>query len=112
MPSTGRRKQLCEDRFPLLYRCPAQIVTVEREQVEGAKDHVVTTPAQQQIKHRKDAVAVVLDLVNPAGPRRRLFRGSGEARLDALQLALQLTRRGHVPKIGAVTAESSHFKAA
>jgi hypothetical protein len=35
-----------------------------------------------------DAVAVVLDLVNPAWPGRRRFGGAGQARFYAPQLAL------------------------
>jgi hypothetical protein len=36
----------------------------------------------------EDAKAVVLDLVNPAGPGRRALGGAGKTGLKALQLAL------------------------
>ena len=76
-------QQLCEGRFPLLYRRPPQVVAVELEQVEGAEDHVVTAPAPQQIEHRKP-VGVADDglAVDQAGPHRQLTdrrRGQREA---------------------------------
>ena len=39
--------------------------------VAGEQPHALRIPPG------KDAKAVVLDFVNPAGPRRRLFRGRG-----------------------------------
>jgi hypothetical protein len=45
-----------------------------------------------------DAVAIVFDFVNPARTGRRLFGSAGQTGFDAPQLALQLTRRGHVQR--------------
>jgi hypothetical protein len=39
--------------------------------------------------------AVVLDFVNPARPGWRPLGGAGQTGFEALQLALQFTRRGH-----------------
>ena len=48
----------------------------------------------------QDAEAVVFIFMNPAGSGRRLLGGAGKAGLEALQLALQLTRpdMGTTPK--------------
>src|SRR5271170_2153786 len=40
-----------------------------------------------------DAKTVVLDFVNPAGPRGRLLGGTGQARFEAPDRALKLTQR-------------------
>ena len=130
-----------------LDRRPPQVLAVELEQIEGAKDDALAAPAlSQQVEHSQavrvaddglaidqagphregsdgrgrhgkaigevealasverhaagspigeDTEAVMLDFVNPAGPGRRLLGRAGQARLDAPQLAMQLTRRGH-----------------
>ena len=63
-------QQLGEDRFPLLYRRPPQVVAVELEQVEGTEDHIVTAPAPQQVEHR--ALAGTRPCVPSACLRRTL----------------------------------------
>ena len=49
-------------------------------------------PHSRAVADRDDAKSVVLDLVNPTRPGWRLLSESGQARFDAVQLAVQLTR--------------------
>jgi hypothetical protein len=51
----------------------AEIVTVPREELDAAT-----------VAPRHDAEAIVLDLMQPAGSRRRLDGWLGQARLNAL----------------------------
>ena len=80
---------------------------------------VVAVPGEQANSYRiapgHQAIAVVLDLVNPVRPRRRLVGGRWEARFNEAggDGPGERIQRGHARKIGSVQAEgkSRYLKA-
>ena len=92
---------LAEDALTILRRQSAT-----RTLESARRSRRAASPALQR-RAAHDAEAVMLDLVNPITPGRRLIGAAGQAGFDALQLALQLTRRGHGSRVCAATLEWS-----